>query len=232
MTPKLGSARLAAAGLISTFFVGVFGQTGAAPCRWAERQHPHRSGDRLWHAHRRRRNAWRRHRLRQRLVRHSLRRPVRPLAHRPCPSERPARRKVERRPSGAALRADGIPYPGRDHRARQPQRRRRRGDRLYAPSWWLGATTHFGWSGYDVSTGADVVIVGPQTGIKPIHSEIHQFFGNNPINLSSADQLSNGIYLDAHAEGRARHRAQLRRGAPLRGTAPPVPRRWPGSVWT
>jgi hypothetical protein len=27
------------------------------------------------------------------------------------------------------------------------------GDRLYAPSWWLGATTHFGWSGYDVAAG-------------------------------------------------------------------------------
>jgi hypothetical protein len=40
------------------------------------------------------------------------------------------------------------------------------GDRLYAPSWWLGATTHFGWSGYDVAAGADLVMVGPQTGIE------------------------------------------------------------------
>jgi hypothetical protein len=74
------------------------------------------------------------------------------------------------------------------------------GDRLYAPSWWLGATTHFSWSGNDVAAGADVVIVGPQTGIEPIHSSIHQFFGNNPINLPDANLLSNGIFLDAHAE--------------------------------
>jgi hypothetical protein len=96
------------------------------------------------------------------------------------------------------------------------------GDRLYAPSWWLGATTHFGWSGYDIAAGADVVMVGPQTGIKPIHSEIHQFFGNNPINLPAANQASNGIYLDAHAEvargialsfGEVRPFVELRAGA-------------------
>lgn len=74
------------------------------------------------------------------------------------------------------------------------------GDRLYAPSWWLGATTHFGWSGYEVAAGADVVMVGPQTGIEPIHSSIHQLFGNNPINLPAANQVSSGIYLDAHGE--------------------------------
>jgi hypothetical protein len=74
------------------------------------------------------------------------------------------------------------------------------GDRLYAPSWWLGATTHFGWSGYDVAAGADLVMVGPQTGIEGIHSAIHEAFGNVPINLPPANQVSNGIYLDAHAE--------------------------------
>jgi hypothetical protein len=74
------------------------------------------------------------------------------------------------------------------------------GDRLYAPSWWLGATTHFAWSGNDVAAGADLVMVGPQTGIEPIHSSIHEFFGNNPINLPAANEVSNGFYLDAHAE--------------------------------
>jgi hypothetical protein len=74
------------------------------------------------------------------------------------------------------------------------------GDRLYAPSWWLGATTHFAWSGNDVAAGADLVMVGPQTGLQPIHSSIHEFFGGNPINLPAANEASDGFYLDAHAE--------------------------------
>jgi hypothetical protein len=43
-------------------------------------------------------------------------------------------------------------------------------------------------------------MVGPQTGIEGIHSSIHEAFGNVPINLPPANQVSNGIYLDAHAE--------------------------------
>lgn len=74
------------------------------------------------------------------------------------------------------------------------------GDRLYAPSWWLGATTHFGRSGLEIAAGADLVMVGPHTGIEGIHSTIHEFFGNNPINLPPANQVDSGFYLDAHAE--------------------------------
>lgn len=74
------------------------------------------------------------------------------------------------------------------------------GDRLYAPSLWFGATTHFGWSDMEIAAGADLVITGPQTGLKPIHSRIHQFFGNNPINLPAANQIEDGIHLDVHAE--------------------------------
>jgi hypothetical protein len=43
-------------------------------------------------------------------------------------------------------------------------------------------------------------MVGPQTGIQPIHSSIHEFFGGNPINLPAANEASDGFYLDAHAE--------------------------------
>jgi hypothetical protein len=73
------------------------------------------------------------------------------------------------------------------------------GDRLYAGSWWLGATTHFSWSGFDVAAGADLVVTGPQTGLMDIHSSIHEFFGGNPINLA-ANEVEDGIYLDAHVE--------------------------------
>lgn len=96
------------------------------------------------------------------------------------------------------------------------------GDRLYAPSWWLGATTHFGWSGLDVAAGADIVIVGEQTGIRGIHNAIHEAFGNDGMNISSADRVSDGIFLDVHAEigqdialgfGAVRPFVELRAGA-------------------
>jgi len=74
------------------------------------------------------------------------------------------------------------------------------GDRLYAPSWWLGATTHFGAPNFDIAAGADLVIVGDRTGLEGIHSTIHEIFGNNPINLSDGDKVEDGIFLDAHAE--------------------------------
>ena len=221
MTPKLGSARLAAAGLISTFFVGVFGQTGAAHADGLSVSTPTDPaiaygtptggvetlgvvtvfgndwygipfGDRY--------DRWRTGHVRLSVLRGERWNDALPAQ----PFE-----LMEYRIRGEIIAPDNLATPAA-------------GDRLYAPSWWLGATTHFGWSGYDVSTGADVVIVGPQTGIKPIHSEIHQFFGNNPINLSSADQLSNGIYLDAHAEvargialsfGEVRPFVELRAGA-------------------
>ena len=74
------------------------------------------------------------------------------------------------------------------------------GDRLYAPSIWLGATTHFDLRGLDAAVGGDIVMAGPQTGIMPLHSQLHQLFDNNPIDLSADDRLDNGVFLDAHAE--------------------------------
>ena len=80
------------------------------------------------------------------------------------------------------------------------------GDRLYAGSWWLGASTHFDWRGLEVAAGADLVMTGAQTGLMGIHSEIHQFFGGNPINLA-ANEVDDGFYLDANIE--------VGRGVPL-----------------
>jgi hypothetical protein len=87
------------------------------------------------------------------------------------------------------------------------------GDRLYAPSWWLGATTHFGWSGNDVAAGADLVMVGPQTG----HRADPQL--DPPVFRQQSDQPARrqpglGRLLPRRpCRDRARHRAQLRRGA-------------------
>jgi hypothetical protein len=80
------------------------------------------------------------------------------------------------------------------------------GDRLYAGSWWLGASTHFDWQGLEVAAGADLVMTGQQTGLMGIHSEIHQFFGGAPINLA-ANEVDDGFYLDANVE--------IGRGVPL-----------------
>lgn len=73
------------------------------------------------------------------------------------------------------------------------------GDRLYAPFLSVGASTHFGWRGFDVSAGADVVITGQQTGLMPLHSGIHQLFGQDGVDLSDHD-IDNGIYLHAIGE--------------------------------
>lgn len=73
------------------------------------------------------------------------------------------------------------------------------GDRLYAGSWWLGASTHFGWRGLEVAAGADLVVTGAQTGLMDIHSGIHEFFGGDRINLS-ATEIDDAFYLDANLE--------------------------------
>ena len=66
-------------------------------------------------------------------------------------------------------------------------------------------------------------MVGPQNGHQsPSTARFTKFFGNNPINLPAANQASNGIYLDAHAEvargialsfGEVRPFVELRAGA-------------------
>jgi len=73
------------------------------------------------------------------------------------------------------------------------------GDRPYASSWWLGAATHFGWQGFDVTAGADVVITGQQTGLMQLHSAVHEVFGNNPVRLEDYE-IDDGIYLHGRLE--------------------------------
>lgn len=73
------------------------------------------------------------------------------------------------------------------------------GDRLYAGSRWLGAQTYFGWQGFEVAAGADLVVTGPQTRLMEVHSAIHEGFGNAPVELG-AYEIDNGFYLNANAE--------------------------------
>lgn len=74
------------------------------------------------------------------------------------------------------------------------------GDRLYAPSLSVGASTHFEFRGLEVAAGADLVITGDQTGLMGLHDSIHQAVSGTPVDLSNF-MIDDGIYLNATVEG-------------------------------
>lgn len=73
------------------------------------------------------------------------------------------------------------------------------GDRLYAGSWWIGAHTHFQWSGFDVTAGGDLVVTGEQSGIRSIQSRLHDAFSMPRMDVED-HQVEDGIYLHATVE--------------------------------
>jgi hypothetical protein len=73
------------------------------------------------------------------------------------------------------------------------------GDRLYAGTWWVGAHTHFLWSGFDVSMGGDLVITGEQSGIRSIQTRIHDALSMPRMDVED-HQIDDGIYLHATVE--------------------------------
>ncbi len=72
-------------------------------------------------------------------------------------------------------------------------------DRLYAPALYFGASTHFERSAFEFSLGADIAILGDQTGLMGLHDSIHQAFGGTPVDLSSF-MIEDGVYFNATAE--------------------------------
>ena len=50
----------------------------------------------------------------------------------------------------------------------------RAGDRPYAAAWSFGMHTHFQRGGWDLATGADLVITGPQTGLPDFARALHE----------------------------------------------------------
>ncbi|AXI47790.1 DUF2219 domain-containing protein [Sulfitobacter sp. SK012] len=64
------------------------------------------------------------------------------------------------------------------------------GDRPYAGSITIGAHTHFGWNGFDMSTGADLVLTGSGTGLGSLQREFHELFG---MQVPSDEVLDNQI---------------------------------------
>ncbi|MBF9043304.1 DUF2219 family protein [Rhodobacterales bacterium HKCCE4037] len=73
------------------------------------------------------------------------------------------------------------------------------GDRRYAPALYFGATTHFDFRGLEVALGADVAILGEQTGLMGLHDSIHRTFGGSDVDLSNF-MIEDGIYLNVTGE--------------------------------
>lgn len=73
------------------------------------------------------------------------------------------------------------------------------GDRLYAGVLSFGAHTHFGWSGFEVSAGADIMVMGEQSGVRHMQEVIHEVFGLQTSNVQNF-QVENGVYLHGTLE--------------------------------
>ena len=73
------------------------------------------------------------------------------------------------------------------------------GDRLYAGSLWLGAHTHLGWQGLDLTAGADLVVTGEQSGVRRLQSQIHDWFSMPRMDVEGF-QVANGVYLHGTVE--------------------------------
>lgn len=66
------------------------------------------------------------------------------------------------------------------------------GDRPYAGIWSLGMHSHSSWNGYDLSLGADLVIIGEQTGLSRFQDWAHDLLGlADPV--AATNQISNTV---------------------------------------
>jgi hypothetical protein len=66
-------------------------------------------------------------------------------------------------------------------------------DRRYAGMLSFGLHSQFEWQGLETNFGADMVVMGPSTGISRFQRWVHNLFGM-PDAAAYADQLGNGIY--------------------------------------
>lgn len=71
-------------------------------------------------------------------------------------------------------------------------------DRRYAGILSIGAHTHFAPGGYEVRLGADLVGVGPDTGVGDFQRNVRDFLGFRKPDLS--DQIGNDLYLTVSGE--------------------------------
>ncbi len=74
-------------------------------------------------------------------------------------------------------------------------------DRQYAGILSLGAFTHFQRRQAEYTLGAELVAVGPQTGVDSLQTEFHKLIGSTPPSQAVLDdQIPNGFYPTAIAE--------------------------------
>jgi hypothetical protein len=76
-------------------------------------------------------------------------------------------------------------------------------DRLYAPALYFGASTHFSQRNFDFTLGADIAVLGDQTGLMGVHDSIHRAFGGTRVDFSDFI-IEDGIYLTGTAEAARR----------------------------
>ncbi|OUD09139.1 hypothetical protein BVC71_10565 [Marivivens niveibacter] len=74
-------------------------------------------------------------------------------------------------------------------------------DRAYAGIWSMGLHSHLRSSDVDLSFGADLVVVGPQTGILELQESLHDILGAQQIDQTVSDnQVVNGVFPTVTAE--------------------------------
>lgn len=74
-------------------------------------------------------------------------------------------------------------------------------DRPYAGSLALGLHSHFGFRGFDMSLGGDLIATGPGTGIGSLHREFHEVIGEPAPSRRTLDaQIGNGLHPTLVAE--------------------------------
>lgn len=72
-------------------------------------------------------------------------------------------------------------------------------DRRYAGIFSFGVYTHLERGGVEISAGADILAVGPQTGIGRFQEQVHEVIGASPP-LVLDDQIEDAFYLGASGE--------------------------------
>lgn len=73
-------------------------------------------------------------------------------------------------------------------------------DRRYAGILAIGVHTHVEWAGFETRLGADLVAVGPGTGVDDFHRRIHEILSLPRPDRAFADQIGDDIHPTASAE--------------------------------
>jgi Outer membrane protein LpxR len=73
------------------------------------------------------------------------------------------------------------------------------GDRLYVGVLSVGAHTYFDWNDYEVSAGADIMVMGERSGVRRVQEVVHDLFSVPGSNVQNF-QVESGVYLNGTLE--------------------------------